>query len=104
MQEAVRTMAKSGVINSGERIVAISGSPQAMRGATGTVRLYRLEPDGSISGTSERSTSTGKRFNSGLPAQVAWVSQDKVIDFDCRSDFPIAKRSSIRTDNNQRSP
>ena len=51
MQEAVRTMANSGVINSGERIVAISGSPQAMRGATSTVRLYRLEPDGSISGT-----------------------------------------------------
>jgi len=51
MQNAVRKLAESGKIKSGERIVAISGSPQAMKGATSTVRLYRLEPDGSISGT-----------------------------------------------------
>jgi pyruvate kinase len=51
MQEAIRMLAASGSIKSGERIVAISGSPLAMRGATSTVRLYRLEPDGTISGT-----------------------------------------------------
>ncbi len=51
MQEAIHLLAKEGSIKSGERIVAISGSPRAMRGATSTVRLYRLEPDGTISGT-----------------------------------------------------
>ena len=51
MQEAIRMLATEGKIKSGERIVAISGSPLAMRGATSTVRLYRLEPDGTISGT-----------------------------------------------------
>jgi len=51
MQNAIREIAKDGTIKSGDRIVAISGSPQAMRGATSTVRLYRLESDGSISGT-----------------------------------------------------
>lgn len=51
MQAAIKLLAKDGMIKSGERIVAISGSPLAMRGATSTVRLYRLEPDGTISGT-----------------------------------------------------
>ena len=51
MQEAIQKLAKDGVVKSGERIVAISGSPLAMRGATSTVRLYRLESDGTISGT-----------------------------------------------------
>jgi pyruvate kinase len=51
MQNAIRVIAKDGTIKSGDRIVAISGSPLAMRGATSTVRLYRLEADGSISGT-----------------------------------------------------
>ena len=51
MQDAIKLLSKNGVIKSGERIVAISGSPLAMRGATSTVRLYRLEADGTISGT-----------------------------------------------------
>ena len=51
MQEAIRMLAEEGSIKSGERVVAISGSPLAMRGATSTIRLYRLEPDGTISGT-----------------------------------------------------
>ena len=51
MQNAIKMLAESGTIKSGERIVAISGSPLAMKGATSTVRLYRLEPDGTISGT-----------------------------------------------------
>ena len=51
MQEAIRMLAAEGSIKSGDRIVAISGSPLAMRGATSTIRLYRLEPDGTISGT-----------------------------------------------------
>ena len=51
MQNAIRVIAEDGTIKSGDRIVAISGSPLAMRGATSTVRLYRLEADGSISGT-----------------------------------------------------
>ncbi len=51
MQNAIQKLAESGVIKSNQRIVAISGSPQAMQGATSTVRLYRLEPDGTISGS-----------------------------------------------------
>jgi pyruvate kinase len=51
MQAAIRKLADEGKIKSGERIVAISGSPQAIEGATSTVRLYRLEQDGTISGT-----------------------------------------------------
>lgn len=51
MQNAINLLADEGSIKSGERIVAISGSPLAMRGATSTVRLYRLESDGTISGT-----------------------------------------------------
>jgi pyruvate kinase len=51
MQNAIRLLAEKGVIKSNERVVAISGSPQAMQGATSTVRLYRLEPDGSITGS-----------------------------------------------------
>tara|TARA_B100000945_G_scaffold227806_1_gene184405 strand:- start:858 stop:2279 length:1422 start_codon:yes stop_codon:yes gene_type:complete len=51
MQNAIRMIAENGAIKAGDRIVAISGSPLAMRGATSTVRLYRMEADGSISGT-----------------------------------------------------
>ena len=51
MQNAIKQLAEEGRIKTGERIVAISGSPQAMRGATSTIRLYRLESDGTISGT-----------------------------------------------------
>ena len=51
MQNAIKKLADEGKIKQGERIVAISGSPQAMSGATSTVRLYRLESDGSISGS-----------------------------------------------------
>ena len=51
MQQAIRNLAANGSIKSGERVVAISGSPLAMRGATSTIRLYRLEADGTISGT-----------------------------------------------------
>ena len=51
MQNAIRMLAEEKSIKSGERIVAISGSPLAMLGATSTVRLYRLESDGTISGT-----------------------------------------------------
>ena len=51
MQNAIKLLADEGSIKSGERIVAISGSPLAMRGGTSTVRLYRLKADGTISGT-----------------------------------------------------
>ena len=51
MQNAIKQLADEGSIKPGERVVAISGSPQAMRGATSTVRLYRLEANGTISGT-----------------------------------------------------
>jgi len=51
MQNAISILAAKGVIKRGQRIVAISGSPQAMSGATSTVRLYKLQSDGSISGT-----------------------------------------------------
>ena len=51
MQDAIHILASEGLIKTGDRIVAISGSPLAMRGATSTVRLYRLEPNGVISGT-----------------------------------------------------
>ena len=51
MQEAIRILAAECSIKSGERIDAISGSPLAMRGATSSIRLYRLESDGTISGT-----------------------------------------------------
>ena len=51
MQDAIHILASEGHIKTGDRVVAISGSPLAMRGATSTVRLYRLEPNGVISGT-----------------------------------------------------
>jgi len=51
MLEAISTMRDNGSAKVGDRIVAISGSPQAMSGATSTIRLYRIESDGSISGT-----------------------------------------------------
>ena len=51
MQRAIHKLAGQGIIKKGERIVSISGSPLAISGATSTIRLYRLEQDGSISGT-----------------------------------------------------
>ena len=35
-------------IKPGERVVAISGSPLAMRGATSTLRLYKIDTNGEI--------------------------------------------------------
>ena len=51
MQNAIKLLAENGKIKPGQRIVAISGSPQAISGATSTVRLYKLQSDGTISGT-----------------------------------------------------
>ena len=51
MLSAIQKLVGQGIIKNGERIVAISGSPQAISGATSTIRLYRLEHDGTISGT-----------------------------------------------------
>ena len=51
MQAAVETLVKQGTILPGERVVAISGSPKAISGSTSTVRLYKVEKDGSIRGS-----------------------------------------------------
>lgn len=50
MQAAVETLVKQGTVLPGQRVVAISGSPKAISGATSTVRLYKVEKDGSIRG------------------------------------------------------
>jgi pyruvate kinase len=50
MQTAVQTLVAQGVVLPGQRVVAISGSPKAISGATSTVRLYKVEKDGSIRG------------------------------------------------------
>lgn len=50
LREALERLVESGGIGPGDRIVAISGSPLAMRGATSTVRLYRVGPQGRIEG------------------------------------------------------
>lgn len=50
MKEAVEQLVIQGRISPGDRVVAISGSPLAMRGSTSTLRLYRIGPDGEILG------------------------------------------------------
>ena len=51
MKEAVRLLSIQGRIGPGERVVTISGSPLAMRGATSTLRLYRIDENGEIIGS-----------------------------------------------------
>ena len=46
--EAVKQLVLQGRIKPGERVVAISGSPLAMRGATSTLRLYKIDSTGEI--------------------------------------------------------
>ena len=48
MKAAVRQLVLDGRILPGDRVVSISGSPLAMRGATSTLRLYRIGEDGEI--------------------------------------------------------
>jgi hypothetical protein len=48
MRAAVKQLVLEGRINPGERVVAISGSPLAMRGATSTLRLYKIDSTGEI--------------------------------------------------------
>jgi pyruvate kinase len=50
MQEAIRELLNDERVKVNERIVAISGSPLAMRGATSTVRLYQISENGEILG------------------------------------------------------
>ena len=50
MQEALKILCERGEVVVGQRVVAISGSPLAIRGATSTTRLYRIADDGSIQG------------------------------------------------------
>ena len=48
MREAVEQLVIQGRIKPGERVVSISGSPLAMRGATSTLRLYKIGDAGEI--------------------------------------------------------
>ena len=48
MREAVDRLVLQGHIHPGDRVVAISGSPLAMRGATSTLRLYKIGESGEI--------------------------------------------------------
>jgi len=48
MRAAVKQLVLEGRIKPGERVVAISGSPLAMRGATSTLRLYKIDSSGEI--------------------------------------------------------
>jgi pyruvate kinase len=50
MQEGLKILCGRGDVMVGQRVVAISGSPLAIRGATSTTRLYRIAEDGSIQG------------------------------------------------------
>ena len=50
MKAAVEQLVIQGRISPGDRVVAISGSPQAMRGATSTLRLYKIGDNGEILG------------------------------------------------------
>jgi len=50
MQAAVSALLADGRLNLGDRVVAISGSPLAMKGVTSTIRMYRIEKDGTILG------------------------------------------------------
>lgn len=51
MREAIEHLVKDGRILPGHRVVAISGSPLAMRGATSTLRLYKIGSEGEILGS-----------------------------------------------------
>ena len=48
MKQAVEQLVIQKRINPGERVVAISGSPLAMRGRTSTLRLYKIGDEGEI--------------------------------------------------------
>ena len=48
MREAVDQLVLQGRNHPGDRVVAISGSPLAMRGATSTLRLYKIGSSGEI--------------------------------------------------------
>mgnify|MGYP001178545848 FL=1 len=50
MQSSIHLLLEDGTIGVGDRVVAISGSPQAISGATSTIRLYKIAEDGSIHG------------------------------------------------------
>ena len=50
MQAAVAALLDDGRLSIADHVVAISGSPLAMRGATSTVRMYRIDKDGTIIG------------------------------------------------------
>ena len=50
MEAAVSALLADGRLNLGDRVVAISGSPLAMRGVTSTIRMYRISKDGTILG------------------------------------------------------
>ena len=50
MVAAIGALIEAGRIGPGQKVVAISGSPLAMRGATSTVRLYRIDENGAIEG------------------------------------------------------
>ncbi|MCH1540514.1 MAG: pyruvate kinase [Candidatus Poseidonia sp.] len=51
MKNALTALIEDGRIQPGQRIVTISGSPLAMRGATSTLRLYRIGENGDIIGS-----------------------------------------------------
>ena len=50
MRLAIETIFQNGRLKENDRVVAISGSPKAMSGATSTARLYRVTEDGSVDG------------------------------------------------------
>ena len=50
MQASLHALIEAGTIGIGDRIVAISGSPKAISGATSTIRLFKIAEDGSIHG------------------------------------------------------
>ncbi len=50
MRLAIKTIFENGRLKENDRVVAISGSPKAMSGATSTARLYRVAEDGSVAG------------------------------------------------------
>ena len=50
MRLAIETIFQNGRLKENDRVVAISGSPKAMSGATSTARLYRVTEGGSVDG------------------------------------------------------
>jgi pyruvate kinase len=50
MRSAIKSIFDNGRLKENDRVVAISGSPKAMSGATSTARLYRVTEDGSVDG------------------------------------------------------